>query len=199
MILRYSQVPTLLLVSCIYLDLRDRANQERDEVDDECSFVDTGPHSEGCDEAHSGDQEREGVEDEGSFVDEGSQPVEFNGDQEPSWASSGAAVSSIEKPGEKMCAVGRWVEDSFRHSKVSKTSLPCSHSLRRIIHRNDSVLRSTKKRPQATEASTTPASQPSPARCQWVSGRQFRAAPLPSVLNPTVRSHLAIFICGRLR
>ena len=171
----------------------DSANQERDELDDECSFVDTGSHSEGCDEAHSGDQERERVEDEGS------QPVEFNGDQELSWASSGAAVSSIEKPEEKMCAVGRWVEDSFRHSKVSKTSLPCSHSLRRIIHRNGSVLRSTKKRPQATEASTAPASQPSPARCQWVSGRQSRAAPLPSVLNPTVRSHLAIFICGRLR
>ena len=94
------------------LGLRESADQERDGVEDDCSFVDSGSHPEGFNEIHSGDQEEDEVEDDGSFVDEGSQPAGFNGDQEPSRALSGAAVSSIEDTEERMCAVGRWVEHS---------------------------------------------------------------------------------------
>ena len=82
-------------------------------MEENCSYIDAGSHSEDLNEAHVGDQEGEAVKEEGSFVDEGSQPVGFDGDQEPSWALSGAAVSSIEDHDEKMCAVGRWINDIF--------------------------------------------------------------------------------------
>ena len=81
-------------------------------MDDECSFVDTGSHSEGFDEAQFGDQEREEAEDHSSFVDEDFQPADFNGNPEPSWASCEAAVSSIEDREGKMCAIGHWIENN---------------------------------------------------------------------------------------
>ena len=94
-----------------FLDLRKSADQGRDGVDDDCSYIDTGSHQEGLNEAHFGDQVREEEDDASSFVDEGSHAAGFDGDQ-PSWASFGGDLSSIEDQEEKMSAVGRWVEDN---------------------------------------------------------------------------------------
>lgn len=93
-----------------FLGLRESADQERDEVDEDSSFIDAGSHSEHFNEADSDDEEQEEVEDTSSFVAEAPQLAGVNGDQVPSWASFGAALSSIEGNEEKMCAVGHWVK-----------------------------------------------------------------------------------------
>ena len=98
-------------------------------MEENSSYVDVGSLPGGFDEAHVSEQEREEAEeeeekkeeeeeeeddddDEDSFVDECFQPANFSGNQEPSWASSGPALSSIEEPEEKMGAVGHWIQNN---------------------------------------------------------------------------------------
>ena len=84
-------------------------------MDDEGSYVDVGSvpaDEEDDDNEDDNDDDEDDDDDDGSFVDEGYQPANINRDQEPSWASSGPALSSIEEPEERMDAVGHWVQQN---------------------------------------------------------------------------------------
>lgn len=91
---------------CSYIDVGSVLADEEDEDDEDEDDDD----DEDEDDDEDDDEDEDDDDDEGSFIDEAYQPAELNVNQEPSWASSGAVLSSIEEPEERMEAVGHWVQ-----------------------------------------------------------------------------------------